>query len=344
MRRSLRTLLLALMLALLCAAASAEPSVFETTAQVHPSLPALTLRVSATGITDETRRHPLNLRLDIRAQDGSLAQTLDYWSSEAPGLDRIVPMVRLEDLNFDGFGDLVLLTAQGASNVFVSFALYHEETGQFEPVMQDSPWNSETREIDREHPRQLELCNHTLHPEARMITTDENDGYRFTTEQKFVWEGRYGLSLAGVFCVYDAGKERIGEMLTLYGTGVQRVWDDQYPESWYYGERSVSQERRSCARSILLDRALVDPTWMEVDNVSWVNLRKQDSKSSPSLAQLPRGTAVIRIAGGIGTDAGWVRVLYMPESYSADYATWPDGSPVWLTGYIWHSYLAPHRP
>lgn len=80
--------------------------------------------------------------------------------------------------------------------------------------------------------------------------------------------------------------------------------------------------------------ALSDPTFMQVDNVSWVNLRSRDSKASPSLAKLDRGTIVRVLHTGCGEDGGWVRV-WLPHEGG------PDDMQPGLTGYIWHSYLVP---
>ena len=177
---------------------------------------------------------------------------------------------------------------------------------------------------------QLELCSCDLYPEQRRILSSVADGYRFRTEIVYEWEGRSGLVPKSVLDVYDAGEGMIGEMLTLYATGITRCWDVAYPEAWYHGRADISAERLASCRAMTLGRALTDPVWAEVANVSWVNLRRQDSKASPSLAKLTAGTEVQVLSKGCGADGGWIRVFL-----------WPEGDEPGLTGYIWHSYLKP---
>ena len=145
-----------------------------------------------------------------------------------------------------------------------------------------------------------------------------------------MWEGLFSLVPVSVVDIYDAGEEMIGELLEEHGTGIRRCWDEQYPEEWYYGQDGVANERRASYRSRTMGRADIDPQFMEVANVNWVNLRKQDSKISPSLAKLDAGTEVQVLAKDCGTDRGWVRVYISPNEGETG-----------LTGYIWHSYLKP---
>ncbi|MDD5898011.1 MAG: SH3 domain-containing protein [Clostridia bacterium] len=80
--------------------------------------------------------------------------------------------------------------------------------------------------------------------------------------------------------------------------------------------------------------------WLQVANVNWVNLRKQDSKASPSLAQLYAGQKVELLVDACGSEDGWVRVLYhcgatgSKEEYDGIIREE-------MTGYIWHSFLEP---
>ena len=80
--------------------------------------------------------------------------------------------------------------------------------------------------------------------------------------------------------------------------------------------------------------------WMRVANVNWVNLRKQDSKASPSLAQIDAGKGVELLVDACGPEDGWVRVLY--HCGAAGSGEESDGIiREEMTGYIWHSYLEP---
>lgn len=323
--KRLMILLLAL-LALISSACAGETSAFTATGQVRDNLPRLTITVTDTGERHEEMLRQNVLQVSVEAQDGSFAQQFIYHSSELPQFDRAVPMARLEDLNFDGSNDLVLLTAQGARNVFTALSLWDEEAGQFRPVEQHHAWETERKALALEN-TQLELCNYELLPEEKLIYSAVADGYRFLTSTVYGWDGRYGLSLKAVADVYDAGPGLIGETVVLYATGITRCWDECYPETWYCEQEGVWSERHQAIREVLLGCASWDATHMQVANVDWVNLRKQDSKASPSLAKLDAGTEVIFLSDGIGPDKGWVRVWYRPDAGPG------------LTGYIWHSYL-----
>ena len=296
---------------------------YTRTEQIHPSLPPVTIRVSDTGLRDETRERENRLLVTIQSEDESLAQELTYDSSENSRHEGAAALARLEDLNQDGYGDLLLLTAQGARNVFYAVSIFHPEESRFLPVMQGHAWNSERKALS-ETATQLELCNYELHD--GLIVSSVADGYRYHTDISYAWEG-YSLVPAGVADVYDAGEGMIGELLYTFGTGIRRCWDETYPESWYYGQEGVFDERREAWRSLTIGRAAVDPAWMRVANVDWVNLRRQDSKASPSLAKLDRGTEV-QVLGKSRLEEGWIRVF-----------VWPEKDEAGLTGYIWHSFL-----
>lgn len=323
--KRLMILLLAL-LALVSSACAEESSAFTATGQVRDDLPLLTITVTDTGEQHEEMMRQHVLQVSVEAQNGSFAQQFVYHSSELPQFDRAVPMARLEDLNFDGFNDLVLLTAQGARNVFTTLSLWDEEAGQFRLVEQHHAWETERKALSPES-SQLELCNYELLPEENLLYSAVADGYRFLTSTAYRWDSRYGLSLKAVADVYDAGPGLIGETVVLYATGITRCWDEHYPEDWYCNQEGVWSERHRAIREVLLGRASWDAAYMQVANVDWVNLRKQDSKSSPSLAKLDAGTQVVALGDGVAE--GWLRVWYRR-----------DDSPG-LTGYIWHSYLEP---
>lgn len=80
--------------------------------------------------------------------------------------------------------------------------------------------------------------------------------------------------------------------------------------------------------------------WLQVTNVDWVNLRKQDSKASPSLAKLYAGQEVELLVDACGSENGWVRVLYHCDATGSKEEF--DGIfREAMTGYIWHSFLEP---
>lgn len=295
---------------------------------IQDSLPQIEIHVTNTGESDESYERSNLLKVTITAQDQSIAQELFYRSSEKAEHEGAAALARLSDVNFDGYQDLLLLTAQGARNVFYAVSVFNPEERCFEPVLQTHAWRAKKKAFDREETVQLELCNEVLYPQQRLVASSVADGYSYRTEIVYQWEGRSSLVPASVLDVYDAGNDMIGELLELHATGICRCWDVQYPESWYYGERNVIDERRESAQLLMIGRGQTDPVFAKVANVDWVNLRKQDSKASPSLAKLTEGTEVQVLQENCGTDGGWTRVYVSSQKDE-------NG----LTGYIWHSYL-----
>lgn len=316
--------------------AQATQGAFVTTGQVHQSVPAMDIRVSDTGVRDETRARGNLLKVSIQAQDGSLSQELTYWSNETPDYEGAAALVCMQDMNFDGYPDLTLLTAMGARNVFYTAALWDTEAGRFREVMEQPAWHTKEKTFSGEA-EQLELCNYELYPQERRVFSSVQDGYRYSTEVVYEWEGKYGLAPKSVADIYDAGEGMIGELLEMHGTQILRLWDEAYPEEWYYGQDAYT-ERLTSIRALTLEDALYYPMPMEVDNVDWVNLRKQDSIDSPSLAKLSKGTTVYLLDKSCGSDGGWMRVLVLPgEAGVTPSGEHEDGAG--LTGYIWRSYL-----
>lgn len=311
-----------------CAGAFAEaapPDDQTGPVRIHAALPEVTIAVADTGerMPDALRENVL--RATVRADDGSVLQQFSYLSSESPAAAPTAAMVMPEDVNFDGYQDLLLLTGMGARNVFYAVCLWNEEQGLFDPVEQALPYDRETKRL-ASAAVQMELCNPVYEPERKAILSDEQDGYRYSTQIYYVWQGRYDLQPLYVWDVYDAGEGRIGETLARVGDQYLLCWDEQYPESWYYGEDgAVYEERRAAAHQLMIGG---EPARAAVAHVDWVNLRKQSSKQSPSLARLTAGTEVLKLHDGTGTDNGWVRVWVRPGEGGAG-----------LTGYVWHSYL-----
>lgn len=327
-----------LLLALLCMlvpvwGCAEEGAYEERDVLIHDGLPLMTICVTDTGERDEESRRPYQLLVSVQAQDGSLSQEFTFRSCESPDAEDLFSPVFMKDVNFDGYQDMMLLVAMGARNVLHAISLWNKEEGRFNPVEQNSVWDEQNRCLSWES-GQVELCNYELIPEQRAIHSVVEDGYAYRTEIVYAWEGEYGLSIKSVAAVYDAGEGSIGETVLIYATSVTRCWDESYPEDWYYGQEGVHDERLSSIREVTLGRAAQEPERLEVANVDWVNLRRQDSKTSPSLAKLTAGTVVVKLADGTGTDGGWVRV-WLPEAGKGEKG---------LTGYIWHSFLEPCIP
>ena len=331
----MKRIFLCLMLLVLALPAYAETQTF--TGRVREDMPELSVTVTQTGEFDNTARHPYTLTARITAEDGSLMQEITWQSNETPDVERAAALVMFVDYNFDGYADLQLLTAAGARNVFYAVALWDADQGCFRDVTQDSPrlpGGESTNQLV-----QAAFCNPAFYPDALnpgfgYIYSVESDGFRYRTEHVYGWETRYGLETCWVASVYDAGDGLIGESLEQWGTGLIRWWDQTYPEDWYYGDGNASAKRTAARRLLMLDRGSVYPCWMQVANVDWVNLRQLDSKASPPLAKLDRGTEVQVLATGCGEDGGWVLVLLHADSSSDD-----DHELDGMTGYIWHSYL-----
>lgn len=289
----------------LCAAGPAlgrAEAVYRMTGRPHETLPEMTFTIEDTGERNEEDEHMLLLR--VEAEDGGYGQEMRYPSLET--VDGYVELARLDDVNFDGVLDLVLTHAQGASNGYVLVAPWLPEAGRFsEPV------------------EGIRLCNYVLYPQQRHILSTEKDGAASYRHQSYAWVGGTLTLLSEGVMERVESSGRMRERLVKYdGDGAVRVcWDDEYPSDWYI---RVWEERWRVMESAMIDGAQ-RPT-AAVDNVDWVNLRKQDSKDSPSLARLDAGTTVDILAEGCGEDGGWVRVLAQIDGQS-------------LTGYIWHSFL-----
>lgn len=310
------------------------------TGQVHPGLPELTLTVTDTGgkTEDPIGRNILQVKLGMR--DGSLSQSLTWESQESPAVERVVPLVRLMDLNFDGYSDLALLTAQGAQNVYYAFSLWDVEAQKFRPVYRDCVWLREEARFS-DDAEQIELCNPELFPEQRMLLSADPDGFYYTREIFYMFDAPYFPVPKYIWDVYRAGDGMIGETMVESMTRLRFLWDEQYPEEWYYGQdgTGASGERRAAAHEAALRGA--DQKRMQAANVDWVNLRKQDRKDSPSLAKIDKGENVTVLVDACGSEKGWVRVLYdLGEHHSLSLEEYDTGRTA-LTGYIWHSFLEP---
>lgn len=85
------------------------------------------------------------------------------------------PVVKMQDVNFDGQNDVVVFVAMGASNHFCEFFIF--ANGQYHQAWHDGIGNG--------------LCNYTLLPELRIVQTQANNGYAGALHETclFRWEG-----------------------------------------------------------------------------------------------------------------------------------------------------------
>lgn len=338
-----RLLIMILICLTAVSAAQAETTgaVYERKIQVHNTLLSYTVRITDTG--DNTGKFDDDniLLVEVFSENGELLQSFTYFSNESPEYDDVIALVMAKDLNFDGYNDLMLLSAAGAQNVYYAFSLWDVEAMQFRPVYRDCIWLREEARFSDEAV-QIELCNPELFPEQKMLLSSDPDGFYYIREIFYMFDGPYYLEPKYIWDVYRAGDGMIGETMVESMTKLRFLWDEQYPEDWYYGQDGsgvVASERRKAVHEAALSGP--DKNRMRVANVDWVNLRKQDSKASPSLAKINEGENVTVLVDACGPENGWVRVLYsLGEHHSLSQDELDTGRTT-LTGYIWHSFLEP---
>ena len=338
-----RLLIMILICLTAVSAAQAETTgaVYERKIQVHNTLLSYTVRITDTG--DNTGKFDDDniLLVEVFSENDELLQSFTYFSNESPEYDDVIALVMAQDLNFDGYNDLRLLSAAGAQNVYYAFSLWDVDAKQFRPVYRDCVWLREEARFSDEAV-QIELCNPELFPEQKMLLSSDPDGFYYIREIFYMFDGSYHLTPKYIWDVYRAGDGLIGETMVEYMTQLQILWDDQYPEDWYYGQDGsgvVASERRKAVHEAALSGS--DKNRMRVANVDWVNLRKQDSKASPSLAKINEGENVTVLVDACGPENGWVRVLYSLGEHHTLSQDELDTGRTTLTGYIWHSFLEP---
>lgn len=341
MGKRLMTLLMICLAVFSVATAESTAAVYEKTINVHESLPPYIIRITDTGEDTAAMASDNILLVEVFSENGELLQSFTYFSNESPEYDDVIALVMAQDLNFDGYNDLRLLSAAGAQNVYYAFSLWDVDAKQFRPVYRDCVWLREEARFSDEAV-QIELCNPELFPEQKMLLSSDPDGFYYIREIFYMFDGSYHLTPKYIWDVYRAGDGLIGETMVEYMTQLQILWDDQYPEDWYYGQDGsgvVASERRKAVHEAALSGS--DKNRMRVANVDWVNLRKQDSKASPSLAKINEGENVTVLVDACGPENGWVRVLYSLGEHHTLSQDELDTGRTTLTGYIWHSFLEP---
>ena len=310
----MKRLLLCLILLMLALPAQAETY----TGRVREDMSHLTVAVTQEGESDHDARHPYTLAAHITSADGTLAQEIAWRSNETPHRERAAALVRFVDYNFDGYADLQLLTAQGASEVFDCFALWNPEAGLFDDVM-------------TLHGEPLLVGNPFFIPERREIRSVVHDGWRYRTDTLLWWRDDRTITERVVAEVYDPGVNGlIGERLTIVdGDKRHLLWDQQYTEDWYFGLGEGADEHRDSALAMFTHEGR-SPFAVQVIHEDFVYLRSLDSIHSTPLAQLPHGATVYVLLTGVGPDGGWVMV-WAPTAYG--------GEALGQVGYVWHSFL-----
>lgn len=313
----MKRLLLCLLLLMLALPAHAETTNY--TGRVREDMPLLTVTVTQEGGFDHDARHPYTLVAHITSADGTPAQEIAWQSNETPNRERAAALLRFVDYNFDGYADLQLLTAQGASEVFYCFALWNPDAGRFDDVM-----------TLRGEP--LLVDNPIFIPERREIRSVVHDGWRYRTDTLLWWRDDRTIEERVVAEVYDPGVNGlIGERLIIVDGDKRHIlWDQQYTEDWYFGLGEGADEHRDSALAMFTQEGRY-PFAIQVTHEDFVYLRSLDSIHSTPLAQIPHGETVYVLLTGIGPDGGWVMVWYETPATSGETLGW--------VGYVWHSFL-----
>lgn len=310
----MKRLLLGLILLMLALPAQAETY----TGRIREDMPHLSVTVTQEGEFDHDTRHPYTLVAHITSVDGSLAQEIVWQSNKTPHWERAAALVRFVDYNFDGYADLQLLTAQGASEVFYCFALWNPDTGRFD-------------DVTTLHGEPLLVDNTFFFPERREIRSVVHDGWRYRTDTLLFWRDDRTITERVVAEVYDPGVNGlIGERLTIVdGDKRHLLWDQQYTEDWYFGLGEGADEHRDSALAMFTHEGRY-PFTIQVTHEDFVYLHSLDSIYSTPLVQIPHGETVYVLLTGVGPDGGWVMV-WAPTAYG--------GEALGQVGYVWHSFL-----
>ncbi|MBQ9307642.1 MAG: hypothetical protein IJ229_06935 [Clostridia bacterium] len=280
---------------------------------LSPASSVLDLTVTDTGMRDEHAFRENVLCMTVTSRDGILSQSWTYAASVLPTQEPLLPFL-VEDVNLDGYTDLLPVTAQGASNLFTIVCLWNPEKACFDPPLTAKAWDEETLSIPEEESL-LELCNYQVDKGSGLLLSDMHDGAASHTLSVYAPSGNTSLYLTGVLYVDTGSDGTVHEMLLTEGfTG----WDLRFPEHWYYGDPATATSRQEGAIRLLSGTY----TDMQVTNTDWVHLRSQSSKASASLAHLDKGQTVHVLRENCAD--GW-SLVYVPD--------------VCLYGYIWHSFL-----
>ena len=301
--------------------------------RITPAGPTVDLVIADTGRRNAPEvRHENVLSVEITVRETGQTQRFDYDGTETPATDSMSCLAWLQDINFDGYGDLMLCTARGASNECSVFCLWNTETGRFDDIKTHCAFDLETERFSSEI-TPLELVNFTLQESSNggdYVISNDLDGIANYSQFVYRWEGNAHVpELTEVHDVSGVGRSLIRDRVFLFLSQGEKVWDHVYPEEWYYGATEPYMAFRTAADSLWQGRSRATK---HVDNVEWVNLREQDSKQSASLARLDRHTSVEILMENCAD--GWTLVLWDTGELQEEWF----GNRTEI-GYIWHSLL-----
>jgi hypothetical protein len=280
------------------------PGQVTITGKLNSAMPEAVIVLTNTGRDTNGGLDMLVNQAEVSIPETGFTQTLTFRSGEA--FNDLSPAM-LADLNFDGYLDLDLTVGMGAANRFSIFALWQPEQGCFAQVNQN-----------------LELCNYTLQPGRKDIWVYIHESALCHNIVRYHWEnGKLVKKTVGSVYTRDSSEDVYESAKLIKDDGTEMVlWDDHYSLDWYSGN-TVYNERNTVLENVVYRNALEEaPQTAAVINVDWVNLRKLDMKSAPSIGKINEGDTVQVLAENCGEDQGWVRVLWGGK-----------------TGYIWHSFL-----
>ena len=300
---------------------------------ITPEGPSVDLVIADTGRRNAPEaRHENVLSAEITVRETGESRVLEFDGSETPASDPMSCLAWVQDLNFDGYGDLLLCTARGAANEYSVFCLWDPEAGQFGGIETHCAFDLETERASGQV-TPLELVNYSLRKGddgTGCIVSREHDGLAYYTQLVYRWEGN-GRAPALIHIhdlSYGIGSLIRDRAFTFFSQGV-KLWDHVYNTEWYYGPTEPFRAFEAAADALWQGEETVEK---RVANTDWVNLRERDSKQSLSLAHLDRGVCVQVLKENCAD--GWTLVL------------WDTGEKQehWFgnrteIGYIWHSFL-----
>ncbi len=169
----------------------AEATLVFTVSGGSAKMPDLRVEVYQTALKVPEWEEERVYRIHIADTDRPAHVFSDLLFPSMEGGDGLVPLVRMEDFNFDGYPDLAALRAQGASNVFSTHFLYSPGDGQYyyEPVFDA-------------------LSAYTLYPEQGVITNSIHDSAATGARQVYrIGEGGRPMRYRDASIAYDERSE-----------------------------------------------------------------------------------------------------------------------------------------
>lgn len=126
MKKSFMALLMLCLAMFSAANAESTAAAYEKTIRIHDALPPCIIRITVTGEDNADLASDNILLVEVFSENGKLLQSFTYFSNESPIYDDVIALVIAQDLNLDGYNDLmqgenvtVLVDACGPENGWV---------------------------------------------------------------------------------------------------------------------------------------------------------------------------------------------------------------------------------